>query len=189
MRQAVALAVLRNGVVGRVADKIRLVVADDETMLLLKERDEAAGQTWIAIVEQRDMPSARHAFEDWRKAMQGDQRRGAAGLPPAFQLGFDTLVIRPKNLADARVFFRVAQVGIAGDRCELADFRDRRRRARRPVAVDHQPRIILLDQHSAERVSQCPADAGDADVPGDMALPFQRSNAEPAETAWDRPSG
>ncbi len=53
--------------------------------------------------------------------------------------------------------------------------------ARRPVAVDDETRIILLDQHRVERIGQCAADPGDADIPGDVAFAFGFGDAEPAE--------
>lgn len=128
VRQAAALAVHRDGVVGRVADEIWLVIADDEIGHLAQEREQAMGQAHIAIVKERNMPRARDAFEHGRKAVQGDQRRGLAAKPAAFELGLDAGVIGSKNLVGARFLLRFAQADIAGDWRQFADFRDRRRR-------------------------------------------------------------
>ena len=43
MRQAMALAVHGYGIVGAIADKIRLVIADHETALLAQQSEQAVG--------------------------------------------------------------------------------------------------------------------------------------------------
>ena len=72
---------------------------------------------------------------------------------------------------------------IAGDDGRFAETRDRTRRFRRTVAVDHQPRIALRDQVGVEVFRQRVGDAGDADIPGDMPLEFAGRQAEIAKRA------
>ena len=57
------------------------------------------GETRIAIVKHASMPGPRHALEDRREAVHRDQRRRAAGLPPAIELGFDAIMVGLENLA------------------------------------------------------------------------------------------
>jgi len=183
MRQAMALAVHRYGIVGAIADKIRLVIADQETALLAQQSEQAVGQAAVAIVEKRRMPGPRLPFEHRREAVQRDQRCGPAGLPPARELGLDALVIGLEDRLGARFFLRVAQADIAGNDGILADFGNGACRVERPVAVDHQSRIVLPDQRRAECIGEMACEPGNADIAADMALPFGRGNAEPAERA------
>jgi hypothetical protein len=101
MRQAMTLAVHRYGVVGGVADKIRLVVANHEAVLLPQQREQPVGQAAVAIVEKRHMPRPRLLFEHRREAMERNQRGGPPGLPPARELGIDAFVIGPEDRARA----------------------------------------------------------------------------------------
>jgi hypothetical protein len=115
--------------------------------------------------------------------MHRDQRRGSAGLPPAVEFGFDPIVVWQENLAYACDLLAFTQAHISWYRRELADFQDRRLRARRAVAVDDKARIVLLYQGGVERVRDHAAEPGDADVPGDVAFALGFRNAEPAECA------
>src|SRR6266446_1756839 len=132
------------------------------------------------------MPGPRHALEDGREAVHRDQRRGSAGPPPPVELGFDTIVVWPENLAYACDLLAFTQAHISWYRRELADFQDRRLRARRAVAVDDKARIVLLHQGGVERVRDHAAEPGDADVPGDVAFALGFRNAEPTECARHR---
>src|ERR1700730_5052453 len=170
--QAASLTVYRDGVIQRIGHAVGLVVADDELLFAFQQRHEEMGETRIAIVEHANMPGPRHAHEDRREAVHRDQRPRSPGLPPPVELGFDPIVVWPKNLAHARGLPAFAQADVSRYRGELAGFRNRRLRARRAVAVDDEARIVLLNQRGIERFRYEPADRADADVPGDMALAF-----------------
>ena len=62
-------------------------------------------------------------------------------------------------------------------------------RAGRPVAVDHQPRIRLHDETGVQPVGQRPAEAGDADIPGDVARAVGLAQPEIVQPARDAPPG
>src|SRR5258706_6479612 len=129
------------------------------------------------------MPGPCHALEDGHEAVHRDQHRGSAGLPPAVELGFDPIMVWPENLAYACGLLAFTQAYISRYRRELADFQDRRLRARPAVAVDDKARIVLLHQGGVERVRDHAAERGDADVPGDVALALGFRNAELTERA------
>src|SRR5258708_249299 len=129
------------------------------------------------------MPGPRHALKDRREAVHRDQRSGSAGLPPPVELGFDPIMVWPENLAYACDLLAFTQPHISWYWRELADFQDRRLRARRAVAVDDKARIVLLHQGGVERVRDHAAEPGDADVPGDVALALGFRNAELTECA------
>ncbi len=59
---------------------------------------------------------------------------------------------------------------------------------RRAVAVDHEPRITLRDQMRAEMVRQLLGDAGDPDIPGDVAPKLALGQPELAKCAGNQPS-
>src|SRR5471032_612967 len=90
-------------------------------------------------------------------------------------------MVWPENLAHAYGLAAFAQAHVSRHRGKLTDFRDRRFRAWRSVAVNDEARIILLHQGGVERVRHKAADRGDADVPGDVALAFAFRNAESTE--------
>src|SRR5271165_2880850 len=131
------------------------------------------------------MPGPCNALEDRREAVHRDQRRRSAGFPPQVELGFNPIVVWPENLAHARGFPAFAQADVSRYRGELAGFRNRRLRARRTVAVNHEARVVLLNQYGIERVRNEAADRADADIPGDVALAFGFRNPEPIESAWN----
>src|SRR5580700_10139716 len=98
------------------------------------------------------MPGPSDTLEDRREAVHRDQRRGSAGLPPPVEFDFDPFMIWPENLAYACRLLVFTQGYISRYRCQLADFGDRRLRARRPIAVDDKPRIVLLHQSAVKCV-------------------------------------
>ena len=77
---------------------------------------------------------------------------------------------------------------IAGNGRGLADHGNRACGAGRAVAVDHQPRIALRDQMRVHLVGEPLGDAGNADVPGDVARQFTLGQSEITQHARDRPS-
>src|ERR1700685_1614511 len=110
------------------------------------------GKARIAVVEYAGVPRPRDALEDGCKAVHRDQRRRPPGLLPAIKLGFDAIVVRPKDLADARGLPVFANADVSWNRREFADLGNRRLGARRPVAVDDEARVVLLDQDGIERI-------------------------------------
>src|SRR5262249_26968428 len=86
MRQATLLAVGRDAVVGQVADKIRLVVADDQVTLTAEEVEHDLRQSRIAVVQNADMPRPRDFLENGSEAVHGDEDRRAAFLLTAVEL-------------------------------------------------------------------------------------------------------
>src|SRR5258708_12076196 len=119
------------------------------------------------------MPGPRHALEDGREAVHRDQHRGSAGLPPAVELGFDPIMVWPENLAYACGLLAFTQAYISRYRRELADFQDRRLRARPAVAVDDKARIVLLHQGGLERVPDHPAERAHPHFPRHVAPPLR----------------
>ncbi len=75
---------------------------------------------------------------------------------------------------------------VAGNDRGFADGRNRARDIRRPVAVDHQPRIALRDQMRTERVRTSLGDTGNPDIPGDMPREFAVGQAEIAKRIRDQ---
>src|ERR1700735_2946014 len=96
------LAVHRNGVIGRIADEIRLVISDHDAALLPEPCKKVVGQAAVAIVEKGYVPRPRYAFEYRRKTMQRNQSGQPARLAAALDLGLDALVIGPENPSRAR---------------------------------------------------------------------------------------
>ena len=179
--QAAPLAVHRDGVIRRIGHAVGLVVADHEPRFAFQQRHQQMGKARIAVVEHAGMPRPRHAHEDRREAVHRDQRRRPAGLAPPVKLGFDPIMVWPENLPHARGLLMLAQTHVSRYRGELADLRDRGLRTRRAVAVDDQARIVLLHDGGIQRIRQMGGDAGDADVPGDVAHGFGFRNAESTE--------
>ncbi len=70
MRQAAALAVDRDGVVGQVGDPVGLVLADEELAFGAQQVGQGVSEPGIAVEQHADMPRARHAPEDRGKAVQ-----------------------------------------------------------------------------------------------------------------------
>src|SRR5216683_7957663 len=102
------------------------------------------------MIERADMPWPGDPGVNRRKAMQRHQhRRNRIAQAPADDLG-DAAMVGIEDLS-APCFGRVApKAFIAGNDGGFADAWDRAWRARRAVAVDHQPRVTLRDQMRVE---------------------------------------
>ena len=173
----------RNGVVGGIAHRVRLIVADHQRGFGAQFAQHQLGQAMVAIVERADVPGSRYARVDRREAVQrNEDRRSSLLRAPVERLG-DGVVIRRKDALLAFECGLLRETLIAGNRRRLADRRDRACGRQRPVTVDHEPRIALRDQTRAERVRHRFGDAGDADVVGDVAAAFVLVDAEIAQRA------
>lgn len=104
------------------------------------------------------------------KAVHGDHRRRQFTQLALPQMIVDGVVIRQKHLALARQRVFGVDTDIAGDRRQLGQVRDRAGDAGRPVAVDHQPRIALMDQRRVQLAAQMARHAQRADIPADVAF-------------------
>src|SRR5258708_26739368 len=102
-------------VIRLVADRIRFVVPDRKPALPQEVAD-AAGEAWIALVEDPALPGPRHALEYRREAVQREEHGRAGRVLPRVQLAGDAPVIGLEDLAPARLSCLRAQPRIAGDR-------------------------------------------------------------------------
>ena len=155
-----------NGVVGLVADRIGLVVADHEIRLGAQQFQQQRRQSGVAMIERADMPGPRDAGINRRETMQRHQHRrhrhraGARRSPR--RCGDDRDRRSPRAAPPPPRARWPSLPGIDG---RFADARDRTCHVRRAVAVDHQPRIALRDQMRVEMLRQRLGDAGNADDP------------------------
>ena len=134
------------------------------------------------------MPGPRDAGINRRETVQRHQHRW-----PAFvQALVDDLVDPPMIGIEDRTaphLDRLARQSlIAGNGGGFADQRDRACDMRRPVAVDHQPRIALRDQMGVELLRQLLGDAGNADIPRDVPRQLCLGQAEIAEDGRNQPA-
>ena len=146
------------------------------------------GEPGIAVIEHADLPGPRHALEDRREAVHGDQhRRPAGGLAPV-ELGLDAPVIGLQDLPHPGGAFGRAQIAIGGNLGELAEGDDGAVHRGIAIAVDDQARIDLADGVGVQRIGQKTCDGSGPDIPGDMALEFRRRQAEVAELSRQAPA-
>ena len=71
-----------------------------------------------------------------------------------------------------------ASVQIAWNDHPLADLRDRGRHPGVPIAIDHQPRIVLRDQRRIERLGHAARQPERSDIPGDVPVQFGRRQSQ-----------
>ncbi len=100
----------------------------------------------------------------------------------------DASVIGIENLRAPHLRGFAHQAFIAGDGRCFADARDRTCGTRGAIAVDYQPRVALRDQVRIELPRQRLRDAGDADIPGDMANQLALRQPEIAKLLWNQPA-
>ena len=106
MREAAPLAMHRYGVVGQVADPVRLVFADDEIGLAAQQLRKSVRQTGIAVEQDGHMPRPRDPFEYRSKAVQRHQDRLAARRCAAVERGGDRIMVGPEDRFDPRCAVR-----------------------------------------------------------------------------------
>src|SRR4029078_2049703 len=98
MRKSAALAVHGDGVVAFVADRVWLVVADDEIALRTQQIQDDAGEETIAVIEHADMPRPRRALERGCETVHRDQNRRQPLRSAAIELCHDAVVIGCEDL-------------------------------------------------------------------------------------------
>ena len=134
------------------------------------------------------MPGPHDAGIDRGKAVQRHQQRGDTIAQPAVDHLVDASVIGIEDRRPPRLGRRCRDPFIAGDDRRLAEARDRARRLRRTIAVDHQPRITLRDQMRVELFRQRIRNPGNADIPGDVPLELAPRQPEIAKRTRDGPA-
>ena len=82
-----------DGIIRRVGNAIRFVVADDETFLTMQELHQDLGETRVAVIKHADMPEPCHGLENGCEAVHGNQCRRPLGCSPPIELGCDAIVI------------------------------------------------------------------------------------------------
>ena len=98
-------------------------------------------------------------------------------------------VIGRENFARALLGVVRRQILVGKDRRSVACGYDRLGAAGRPVAVDHQTRIRLHDEAGIQPVGQVAADAGNADIPGDVPRAVGLAKSEIVQPARNAPPG
>ena len=139
-----------DGVVGLVADRIGLVIADHEIALGAQQFQQERRQMGVAVIERADMPGPRDAGIDGRKAVQRHQHRRHACAAALVDDLADAPVIGIEDLRAPHRGGLARNALVAGNRGRLADARDRACDMGRAVAVDDEPRVALHDQMGVE---------------------------------------
>ena len=150
IHQPACLAVHGDGVVGLVADRIGLVVADHEIALGAQQLQQQRRQMRVAVIERADVPGSRDAGINRRKAVQRHQHRRHGGAAALVDDLADAPVVGIEDLRAPHFRCLARNALIACYRRGLADARDRACGIGRAVAVDDQPRVALHDQMGVE---------------------------------------
>ena len=124
-----------------------------------------------------------------RETVHGDENRRQLRLEAAVEFANDAIVIRMENLARTQQARSVVDTDVAGNIGQLAARDDRAGDIERPIAVDDEPRIRLLDEEGVELLRQLRRNARRTDVPRDMPFAFRGGNAEIAERARNALAG
>jgi hypothetical protein len=110
--------------------------------------------------------------------MHRDEYRRAAQTLSCVQFGSDAVVIGLEDRMATRVSVGLANVLVTWNRGRLTDRRDRGGRMRWAIAVDRQTRIGLNDQPGIERVGQLLGECRRPDVPSDVAIQIDWTQAQ-----------
>ena len=174
--------------IGQFQPRIGQVVADVEPKAL-ELFDQRPGDAGIAVPKYADVPGAVFVAEIGGETMNGKQCRWLAP-PPQVRQGFvNSVVIGIEQHLDALFLGFLAEPHVAGDFGAGAGFGDRLRVTRRPVDVDHQPRIPGQHPRCVQLGRQQAGHAGGADVIGDMAFEVDVVETEPIQRRRNRPAG
>ena len=172
-----------------VGRRIGLVVSDQDALEAPQRRNQRRRDALVVVVDDPDLPRARHLLVDRGEGMDRHQVR----LPPFRQPPLDDrlygFVKGTMRERDARRPLDRRDMRIAGDRRRLADRRNEVGRVERPIAVDHQPRDPGFDQHGIERPGHALGDRRGARIPGDVAGKLLAAEAERAEMLGDAVRG
>ncbi len=114
----------------------------------------------------------------------------AIPCPPAVRrvdLGGDRGMVRGVDRRDPRGAGGGVERGVARHGGAVADRGHRVGRGGVAVAVDHQPRVALMDERRVERARERLAERGHADVPADVPRQLGVGQAEPGQRARHPP--
>src|SRR3982074_186276 len=102
------------------------------------------------MIERADMPGPGDPGIHRGKTVPAHQHRRKGSGPAGVDHLADAAMVGIEDPAAPRLDRVAGKTFVAGYHRRFADARDRTWRVRRPVAVDHQPRIALRDQGGAE---------------------------------------
>ena len=168
MRKPAPFAVIDDGVVGHVADRVGFVVADDEIAFSPEQPKSGAGDARVAVVEHADMPRPRHVQEDGREAVHRDEH---GGRPAACRWSRAAGSRRGRGERSPRARASAASVPtfwFPGMSVRSLRGGDRVGGVEGAVAVDDQARVPLQHGVRAQRRPQALRNTRRADVPGDV---------------------
>ena len=177
VRQTAAFAVLDDRVVGEIAHRVWLVVADNQPRLLSEELQEWPRHRGIAV-EHAYLPRSFIAEKRRREGMHRDQDRGESFPLTPIELGADAIVVGQEHVPRAGRSFGGGEHAVAGDLRPRAAYDDRVFGFERAIAVDDQPRVRLRYQDRVEPMRQLGRELLGPDVPGDVALEICSGQAQ-----------
>ena len=93
MRQTAPFAMDRHSIVGEVADRVGLVLADDEPRFGAQQGAEGAGEASVAVEQDCRVPRPNLAIEDRRKTVERDEGRGSASRCALVERHRDPLMV------------------------------------------------------------------------------------------------
>jgi len=129
------------------------------------------------------IPGPALPLPDGREAMQGDH--GAFLRINGGELLRDAIMIGTENLPLALTPLIVTQMVVSVDNRLIRLTRDGGCVTRRPVTVDDEAGVNLLNQGCAQCRVQAPRDPGNADIPGNVPRTIRRRHAEITQSLRD----
>src|SRR4029079_8573242 len=110
----------RDRIVRCVGDAVRLIVADDETVLAMQQLNQNLGEPPVTVIEHADMPGPGHRLVNGREAVHRNQRGRAGGFPAPIELVGDALVIGLEYLPDGGQLLAFTQYAGSRPRASLS---------------------------------------------------------------------
>lgn len=173
----------------RAVHDVRLIFADAQVPVLAKARQKPQSEAHVAaVIQYARMPRSDNGSQLRRKAMQRDQYRLTGETRAFIQVIGDGGLIGFVDGYSARSPCIGIKAAIAGNESIVAYLWDCVRRARRSIAVNHQPRVMLVNEGRIEAVSQLSTKRPYADVPGNVATQVTFAQAKHLQLRGNRVS-
>lgn len=157
-----------NRVVGRMAARIRFVVANEERIMGSQGLQHRHSDPWVTVPQHTGVPGPRRAVKARRETVNTEKNRQPALVFACCDAFLDCPMIRRVQGIAACIPGRLGQPQVARDQDSIADRRNDRSVTGAAVKIDDQPRIIRKYGVRAKTRLQAASDARCADIPRDM---------------------
>jgi hypothetical protein len=162
------------GVTVKIEARIRLVIANRESTLLLQPSQQRFGDPSVPTGQNTKLPRVGHSVHLPGITVDRQHDRAALTIPTPGDGRRGSAMIRPEERVGARILFSRHQTTVPRYDRPVTDHTDRCMIVERPIIVDHQSAIIGQNGRGVKSLRQPPCHISRTDIDRDMEIKLRR---------------